>query len=88
MLLLPQIYLTELLLFRTILKPEVIWADGAGDSKCTHDSVNYWKAPEFLSWMYNESPVKDAVVANSRWGTNAIGDYQTGSDRYPIHWVW
>ena len=64
------------------VQPEVIWADGDGDAPCTHDSVNYWKSPEFLSWVYNESPVKNTVVANSRWGTGAIGDYQTGGDRY------
>ena len=63
------------------LQPEVLWADGAGDAPCTHDSVKYWKSPEFLSWVYNESPVKDTVVANSRWGSGAIGDYQTGGDR-------
>ena len=60
----------------------MLWADGPGDAECTHDSVNYWKAPEFLSWVYNESPVKNTIVVNSRWGTNAIGDYQTGHDRY------
>ena len=64
------------------VQPEVLWADGAGDAPCTHDSVSYWKAPEFLSWVYNESPVKDTLVANSRWGSGAIGDYQTGGDRY------
>ena len=47
-------------------QPEVIWADGAGDAPCTHDSVHYWKAPQFLSWLYNESPVNTTVVANSR----------------------
>ena len=44
----------------------MIWADGAGDAPCTMNSVHYWKAPEFLSWLYNDSPVKDTVVANSR----------------------
>ena len=68
-------------------QPEVLWADGPGDAKCTHDSVNYWKAPEFLSWVYNESPVKDTIVANSRWGTGAIGDYQTGHDRYILQQI-
>ncbi|XP_064396060.1 plasma alpha-L-fucosidase-like [Halichondria panicea] len=63
-------------------KPEVIWADGAGDAPCTHDSIKYWKSPQFLSWLYNESPVKDSVLVNSRWGRPAIGDYQTGGDRY------
>ena len=48
------------------MQPEVIWADGAGDSPCTHDSIKYWKAPEFLSWLYNESPVSMTAVVNSR----------------------
>ena len=64
------------------MQPEVIWADGDGDAPCTHDSVNYWKSPEFLSWLYNESPVKNTVVTNSRWGNDAIGDYQNPQDRY------
>ena len=55
------------------MQPEVIWADGAGDSPCTHDSIKYWKAPEFLSWLYNESPVSMTAVVNSRcvmnWAT-------------------
>ena len=60
----------------------MIWADGPGDAHCTHDSIKYWKSPEFLSWLYNESPVKNTVMVNSRWGSPSIGDYQTGSDRY------
>ncbi len=72
--------------FLILTQPEVLWADGPGDAACTHDSVKYWKAPEFLSWVYNESPVKDTMVANSRWGTGAIGDYQTGGDRYYNNW--
>jgi alpha-L-fucosidase len=63
-------------------QPEIIWADGAGDAPCTHDSVKYWKAPNFISWLYNESPVKDTVLVNSRWGTGSGGDYNTGPDRY------
>lgn len=30
---------------------------------------NVWKSREFLSWMYNESPVKDRVVTYDRWGS-------------------
>eukprot|EP00117_Sycon_ciliatum_P025784 scpid45826/ scgid2625/ Alpha-L-fucosidase; Alpha-L-fucoside fucohydrolase len=67
----------------TRYKPEVIWADGAaGDNPCSRDSVTYWKAPEFISWLYNESPVKDTVLVNSRWGTGSGGDYTTGPDRW------
>ena len=44
------------------LVPQSLSSDGpAGDAKCTKDSVNYWKAPEFMSWLYNDSPVKDTV---------------------------
>ena len=49
-----------------MVQPDVIWSDGAGDTPCTYDSIRYWKAPEFLSWVYNESPVKDTVVINDR----------------------
>ena len=65
-----------------LLQPDVIWGDGDGDAPCTHDSVKYWKSPEFFSWLYNESPVKNTVLVNSRWGIPSIGDYQTGGDRY------
>ncbi len=27
-----------------------------------------WHAPELLSWLYNESPVRDSVIVNDRWG--------------------
>jgi alpha-L-fucosidase len=69
-------------------QPEVIWSDGSGDAPCTHNSIKYWKAPQFLSWLYNESPVSMTTVVNSRWGVPAIGDYSTGHDRFtPGHLV-
>jgi alpha-L-fucosidase len=27
-----------------------------------------WKSPELIAWLFNESPVKDEVVINDRWG--------------------
>ena len=45
----------------------------------------YWKSQEFLAWLYNDSPVKDTVVVNDRWGYNcpcAHGGYYTCRDRY------
>lgn len=44
--------------------PWVIWADGDWDA-----TPEQWQSPEFLSWLYNESPVRDKVVVNDRWGS-------------------
>ncbi len=44
-------------------KPEVIFADGEWD----YNSKDL-KSAEFLGWLYNESPVKESVVVNDRWG--------------------
>ena len=44
-------------------KPDIFWTDGEWD----HPS-EVWKSTEFLAWLYNESPVKDDVVVNDRWG--------------------
>lgn len=46
-------------------QPEVFWTDGEWEAS---DSV--WKSKEFLTWMFNESPVKDKIVVNDRWGTD------------------
>ena len=43
-------------------EPDLIWSDGA------HGPPEYWKSQEFLAWLYNESPVKDRVIVNDRWG--------------------
>ncbi len=56
-------------------QPEVIFADGEWD----YDSKTL-KSEEFLAWLYNESPVKESVVVNDRWGKETRskhGDYYT-----------
>jgi alpha-L-fucosidase len=44
-------------------QPDVLWTDGEWD----HPSEK-WKSTQFLSWLYNESPVKNNIVVNDRWG--------------------
>jgi alpha-L-fucosidase len=44
--------------------PWVVWADGDWDA-----TPDQWKSPEFLAWLYNDSPVRDSVVVNDRWGS-------------------
>jgi len=61
-------------------KPEIIWADGNWEMYDT-----YWKSKEFLAWLYNDSPVRDTVVTNDRWGKDdncKHGGYYTCTDRY------
>ncbi len=44
-------------------EPDILWTDGEWD----HTS-DVWRSPEFLAWLYNESPVKSDIVVNDRWG--------------------
>jgi alpha-L-fucosidase len=45
-------------------QPDVFWTDGDWDV-----TAETWKSQEFLTWLFNESPVKDKIVVNDRWGS-------------------
>jgi alpha-L-fucosidase len=44
-------------------QPAVFWTDGDWN-----DSDTTWHSPEFLSWLYNESVVKEKIVTYDRYG--------------------
>ena len=44
-------------------QPDIIWGDGEWDMPAEE-----WKTPELLTWLFNESSVKDKIVINDRWG--------------------
>ncbi len=43
--------------------PALIFSDGEWDMPSRD-----WKSEELLAWLFNESPCKDYVVVNDRWG--------------------
>ena len=47
----------------TRYKPAIIFSDGEWDLPSKD-----WKSEELLAWLFNDSPVKDEVVINDRWG--------------------
>jgi len=61
-------------------KPDVLWSDGDWEA-----DTSYWGSLEFLAWLYSDSPVKNSVLANDRWGRGipcTHGDIYTCTDRY------
>jgi alpha-L-fucosidase len=67
-------------------KPPVIFLDGEWDQ-----SYKTWHSEELANWLYTESPVKDEVVVNDRWGQvrSQYGDYYSseygGGNYSPDH---
>jgi len=54
----------------TRYEPDILWTDGEWD----HPSER-WRAPEFLAWLFNESPVGATVAVNDRWGKETRGKH-------------
>lgn len=47
-------------------RPSLFWADGEWDHP---DRV--WRAQEIVAWLYNHPGVREDLVVNDRWGSNA-----------------
>ncbi len=47
----------------TRYKPSIIFSDGEWDLPSSD-----WQSSELLAWLFNDSPVKEEVVINDRWG--------------------
>lgn len=43
--------------------PDILWTDGEWEH-----SAEEWRSTDFLAWLYNDSPVKNSIVVNDRWG--------------------
>jgi alpha-L-fucosidase len=51
-------------------EPDVFWTDGEWE----HPSST-WKSTQFLAWLFNESPVRETVAVNDRWGKETRGHH-------------
>ncbi len=47
----------------THYQPDIIFSDGEWELPSSE-----WRSPELLAWLFNDSPVKDKVVIDDRWG--------------------
>ncbi len=47
------------------VKPAIIFSDGEWELTSAQ-----WRSPELFAWLFNESPVKDTVVVDDRWGSD------------------
>ncbi|XP_045491687.1 tissue alpha-L-fucosidase [Colias croceus] len=61
-------------------QPSVLWSDGDWEALDA-----YWNSTDLIAWLYNDSPVKDEIVVNDRWGIGIPchhGDFYNCADRY------
>ena len=68
-------------------QPELFWTDGEWAQ-----NSSTWRATEFLAYVFNDSPVKDTIVVNDRYGSDTRathGGYYTSeysSDVFDHKW--
>eukprot|EP00123_Amoebidium_parasiticum_P001753 comp12930_c0_seq1/m.8140 comp12930_c0_seq1/g.8140 ORF comp12930_c0_seq1/g.8140 comp12930_c0_seq1/m.8140 type:complete len:474 (-) comp12930_c0_seq1:445-1866(-) len=56
-------------------KPDLLFTDGEWEQ-----TSKFFKSEKFVAWLFNESPVKNSIVINDRWGRdtrNKHGGYWT-----------
>jgi len=68
----PEIYIQEIMLRQMLdlintFKPSVLWGDG-----CLAYPSYFCDTPNFLKWLFNESPVCDKIVINDRFGNETL----------------
>lgn len=51
-------------------QPHTLFTDGEWDKPS-----EVWHSTEFLTWLYNESSVREFIVPNDRWGKETRGKY-------------
>ncbi|GAM18571.1 hypothetical protein SAMD00019534_017460 [Acytostelium subglobosum LB1] len=49
-------------------EPDLLWTDGDW-----LQPSSYFHSVDFISWLYNDSAVKDHVIINDRWGSETRG---------------
>ena len=63
-----------------LAEPHVWWSDGDWEA-----NPEYFGSQDFLAWLFNESPNKETVVTNDRWGVGTgkkHGSFFSGPDRW------
>eukprot|EP01102_Stenamoeba_stenopodia_P011907 TRINITY_DN3695_c0_g1_i2.p1 TRINITY_DN3695_c0_g1~~TRINITY_DN3695_c0_g1_i2.p1 ORF type:complete len:499 (+),score=81.47 TRINITY_DN3695_c0_g1_i2:107-1603(+) len=82
----PKTYISEVMMPQmydiiNTYKPSILWGDG-----CDDYSSDYWGTPDFIAWLYNESPVCENIVINDRWGNDTQwkhGGFYTSEEEWP-----
>ena len=73
--------LPELVELVTEYRPDVLWSDGDWEA-----SPDYWDTLQFLAWLYNDSPVRESVVTNDRWGVGVRRKHRVSRARSACTW--
>jgi len=63
-----QVMLPQMYNVINTYKPDILWTDGEWSQ-----NSDFWNSTYFLAWLYNDSPIKDYVVVNDRWGSECRG---------------